>query len=207
MPVFGQPPLTKELSSTRSGTTNKPIYKPFEKAKRNIPKKSKKQQVPQLELEGIHRHTSEIMVIPDANPSDPKIEQFNLCPTCQCHLPPRAYHCKRCNRCVLRRDHHCAWLRSCIGFYNYKFFILLLYYASALLALVSTSISQRLIKGPHWAYIAFLVISAPELCILVALCFFHTALLVRNMTSLEKIKHLNHVIYLLFLTINRIHTI
>ncbi|KAK5644189.1 hypothetical protein RI129_008034 [Pyrocoelia pectoralis] len=27
-------------------------------------------------------------------------------------------------------DHHCPWLNSCIHLWNYKFFVLLLFYAS-----------------------------------------------------------------------------
>lgn len=29
--------------------------------------------------------------------------------------PPRCRHCAKCGSCVLRMDHHCPWLRQCIG--------------------------------------------------------------------------------------------
>ncbi len=192
--VYGQN-LTKE-TPPRPATTNKPVYKPPpDKIKRNnrdFKKSKKSQKEPPLELSDCHRQISEIIDIPQTKSCDPGIDQFNLCTKCQCYVPPRAHHCKRCNRCVLRRDHHCTWLGSCIGFYNYKFFILFLYYAPCLLGLVISSIIQRVSEGPKeyfWIYVAFLALSVPEFCILVALCFFHTALLARNMTSLEKMKH------------------
>eukprot|EP00405_Crypthecodinium_cohnii_P033571 CAMPEP_0206530372 /NCGR_PEP_ID=MMETSP0325_2-20121206/3132_1 /ASSEMBLY_ACC=CAM_ASM_000347 /TAXON_ID=2866 /ORGANISM="Crypthecodinium cohnii, Strain Seligo" /LENGTH=252 /DNA_ID=CAMNT_0054026415 /DNA_START=522 /DNA_END=1280 /DNA_ORIENTATION=+ len=38
--------------------------------------------------------------------------------------PPRAHHCKVCEVCIFKMDHHCPWINNCVGHNNQKLFIL-----------------------------------------------------------------------------------
>uniref|UniRef100_A0A671S999 Palmitoyltransferase n=1 Tax=Sinocyclocheilus anshuiensis TaxID=1608454 RepID=A0A671S999_9TELE len=40
--------------------------------------------------------------------------------------PMRARHCKTCEHCVRRFDHHCPWIDNCVGERNHKWFLLYL---------------------------------------------------------------------------------
>ena len=53
-----------------------------------------------------------------------------FCFNCQLVKPARAHHCKSCNRCVRRMDHHCPWTGNCVGEDNIRYFIQFLGYAS-----------------------------------------------------------------------------
>ncbi|XP_034025323.1 palmitoyltransferase ZDHHC23 [Thalassophryne amazonica] len=52
--------------------------------------------------------------------------QQNWCPVCRVVRPPRAGHCRICSVCVLRLDHHCVWINSCVGQANHCSFLLTL---------------------------------------------------------------------------------
>ncbi|KAF8397743.1 hypothetical protein HHK36_016665 [Tetracentron sinense] len=52
------------------------------------------------------------------------------CDKCCRHKPPRAHHCRVCRSCVLRMDHHCLWINNCVGYLNYKYFVILVLYAA-----------------------------------------------------------------------------
>merc|ERR1711934_534229 len=42
--------------------------------------------------------------------------------------PDRSHYCHITKRQVLRMDHFCPWVGNCIGFFNYRYFYLFLFY-------------------------------------------------------------------------------
>ncbi|BFZ55373.1 hypothetical protein PYCC9005_002413 [Savitreella phatthalungensis] len=52
------------------------------------------------------------------------------CSKCDYTKPDRAHHCRACGQCVLKMDHHCPWLATCLGYRNYKAFVLFLLYTA-----------------------------------------------------------------------------
>ncbi|KAH8247505.1 hypothetical protein KR038_005382, partial [Drosophila bunnanda] len=48
---------------------------------------------------------------------------WRFCKKCQRLMPPRVWHCKICNCCILKRDHHCNFTANCIGHNNQRYFV------------------------------------------------------------------------------------
>jgi palmitoyltransferase len=64
---------------------------------------------------------------------DDQYKRKRYCLICNAFKPERSHHCSICNVCILNMDHHCPWVHNCIGFYNRKYFMQLLFYLFILL--------------------------------------------------------------------------
>ena len=59
------------------------------------------------------------------------IENYGLyCSKCKNKRPFRSHHCKICQKCILKMDHHCYWIANCVGYNNQKNFYQFLFYAT-----------------------------------------------------------------------------
>jgi hypothetical protein len=70
-----------------------------------------------------------------------------LCGNCVRLKVERSHHCKQCGKCVLKMDHHCPWLANCIGYNNYKFFLLTHLYGSISCFIVLASYWETFINS------------------------------------------------------------
>ncbi|ORY82862.1 hypothetical protein LY90DRAFT_375575 [Neocallimastix californiae] len=70
------------------------------------------------------------------------------CYTCELMKPKKSKvkHCKLCNRCVCRFDHHCSFINNCVGAANHKAFIYLLVFSLTSLGMILFRMVQTIIK-------------------------------------------------------------
>uniref|UniRef100_A0AAX7VHU3 Palmitoyltransferase n=1 Tax=Astatotilapia calliptera TaxID=8154 RepID=A0AAX7VHU3_ASTCA len=71
---------------------------------------------------------------------------IRFCDRCQVLKPDRCHHCSVCEMCVLKMDHHCPWVNNCVGFSNYKFFLLFLAYSMMYCIFIAATVFQYFLK-------------------------------------------------------------
>jgi palmitoyltransferase len=114
------------------------------------------------------------------------------CDVCKNIKPDRAHHCSTCRACVLKMDHHCPWVNNCVGWRNYKFFVLFLFYTTLL------SLFYAVCTAPFMFSIDFQKLQGEQLQVVIVmlvslafglglLCFTgqHVSLAMSNKTTLE----------------------
>uniref|UniRef100_A0A8C2I712 Palmitoyltransferase n=1 Tax=Cyprinus carpio TaxID=7962 RepID=A0A8C2I712_CYPCA len=119
---------------------------------------------------------------------------IRYCDRCQVIKPDRCHHCSACDMCVLKMDHHCPWVNNCVGFSNYKFFILFLTYSLVYCLFIAASVLQYFIK--FWTndppeshakfHVLFLFFVAAMFCIsILSLFTYHLWLVGKNRSTIE----------------------
>lgn len=117
--------------------------------------------------------------------------------SCDLYKPDRTHHCKFCKMCVLRMDHHCPYLANCVGYGNYKFFMLALFYAVCCTGFFLGAMAVRFYEcfnpildaGYFFAYdlpVALMYLMCVGLFFLIGIFFsFHVYLTANVMTTIE----------------------
>lgn len=131
---------------------------------------------------------------PDSeDPQKNQGRQSRYCDKCCTYKPPRTHHCRVCKRCVLKMDHHCVWINNCVGYLNYKPFIIFVFHATMgsiySLVIFTSFIVQKgedvSIHSPKLFYVlcgsVFVILTLSTSTLL----GWHIYLLTRNMSTIE----------------------
>ncbi|KAM3722826.1 Palmitoyltransferase ZDHHC2 [Dirofilaria immitis] len=121
------------------------------------------------------------------------------CYKCNCIKPDRCHHCSVCGHCVLKFDHHCPWVNTCINYFNYKFFLQFLFYGLILcLWGILTDLQYfiafwknalRLSAGFGRFHIVFLFFVAGMFAASITCLFsYHIYLTARNQSTIESFR-------------------
>ncbi|KAK9837930.1 hypothetical protein WJX74_007972 [Apatococcus lobatus] len=118
------------------------------------------------------------------------------CPTCRLMRPPRVSHCKKCNNCCRRQDHHCPYVGQCIGERNHRFYLAFLFFVTVHCCLVFAFAVERLgyiANTEHISWAAAIRHEPAAICIMsytfvafwfiAGLLIFHCVLISINSTS------------------------
>jgi len=150
----------------------------------------------------MYTHPGEIPLYWGFYIGDDDSKKKRYCLICNAFKPERSHHCSVCNICVLNMDHHCPWVDNCIGFYNRKYFMQLLFYLSLLTIYIDFSLGYDFIimmkqifterlkyRFMGSAFIFFISYGINvTLSILITLFLkFHVKLIVENSTTIESL--------------------
>ncbi len=139
---------------------------------------------------------------------DPESKRKRYCLMCNVFKPDRCHHCSACNRCILNMDHHCPWVNNCVGFWNRKFFLLLLFYTLCALYFYILTMTPKFVetiyyhleayRGEHIDFGQLARVALVDLTYMLAVFLsvtmtrfssFHITIVRKNMTTIESLEH------------------
>ncbi|XP_063807900.1 palmitoyltransferase ZDHHC20-like [Pseudophryne corroboree] len=185
--VFFHPLFVMSLVSYWTTLCTRPVKPPKEFCLSEADKELYKEQETQEDKQRVLREAARHLPIST-------IPEIRYCERCQLLKPDRCHHCSTCDVCVLKQDHHCLALNNCVGYSNYKSFLLLIMYSLLSCLFVSGTTLRFFILTwtdepqvtERTSDIRVLFCLSTAFSILLLMLFIcHCCLLVRNRTTIE----------------------
>ena len=114
--------------------------------------------------------------------------KIRFCYTCQIIRPLGTSHCKTCNICVEKFDHHCPWVGNCIGKNNYKYFFIFLILLNTFFIVTLISSLCFIIFHKKFYSIYIVVLSVLTMLFITTLLIYHIKFTCRNMSTYSNLK-------------------
>jgi len=129
---------------------------------------------------------------------------IRFCKKCQTKKPDRAHHCSTCKRCVLKMDHHCPWLATCVGLRNYKAFVLflvyLVFFCWVCFATCATWVYSEILSDSQYTesfmpvnYVLLAVLSGIIGIVITGFTGWHVWLIIRGQTTIESLEQTRYL--------------
>ena len=113
--------------------------------------------------------------------------KVRFCSTCHIFRAPGVSHCKICNICIEKFDHHCPWVGNCIGKNNYKVFFAFLVVGN-LYQIVTLISSIYILSSQNYFSIITIILPLATMAFITTLLIYHLYFAYRNMTTYSNLK-------------------